>query len=153
MDEILNYYLVNDTLATSGQPTAAQLELIAANGYEVVINLAMPNSENAIANEGYLVTSQAMIYFHLPVVWNNPQFADLVLFCQIMQALKGKRVWVHCAKNMRVSCFVYLYQKHVLKSPEPSARYPMDLIWSPEGEWKDLIAQAEQECDRLLFKA
>ncbi len=30
MDEILNYYLVNDTLATSGQPTAAQLELIAA---------------------------------------------------------------------------------------------------------------------------
>lgn len=38
---IRNYRLLNDKLATSGQPSEAHFQAIAAVGYQVVINLAL----------------------------------------------------------------------------------------------------------------
>lgn len=143
MADILNYFKVSESLATSGQPTVEQFGFIAEGSYEVVINLAMPNSDNAIPNEGEIVSSNGMSYIHIPVSWENPQISDLILFCNIMKSIQKKKVWVHCAKNMRVSCFVYLYQKHVLKLPDVKARYPMDKIWSPDGVWAELIVESE----------
>ncbi len=143
MEDILNYYQVNDRLATSGQPTETQFHDISSDGYEVVINLAMPDSSNAIKNEGNLVTSEGMIYIHLPVRWDKPEIEDVISFCNIMSVFQSQKVWVHCAKNKRVSCFIYLYQKHKLGMPEDVADYPMREIWKPEGKWKDLIESAE----------
>lgn len=57
---IFSYYQATDDIATSGQPTKTEFGEIAENGYTVIINLAMPDHENSIANEGSIVTSLGM---------------------------------------------------------------------------------------------
>jgi len=140
---VKNYYQVNESLATSGQPKEEEFNEIAQAGYEAIINLAVPSSEGAIASEGAIVTGLGLIYIHIPVPWQQPTLKDVELFFDVMNSLKARKVWVHCALNMRVSCFVYLYQKLVLKLPESQASYPMKEIWQPEAVWRELINQAE----------
>lgn len=141
MKDIINYYQVNPNLATSGQPTATQFQLIAQNNYQVMINLALPSSDNALADEGAIVTELGLIYIHIPVVWESPRVEEVKLFYDLMTIFKDRKVWVHCAKNMRVSCFIYLWQKHLLKLPEEQASYSMKEIWQPQGVWQKLIEE------------
>ena len=151
IEDIRDYHLISVTkpsdraytLATSGQPTSEQFSLIAQARYQAVINLALSSSTNALVNEGAIVTDLGMVYIHIPVVWDRPRLEDVRLFFDVMHSLDNHRVWVHCAKNMRVSCFVYLWQKYVLQLPEDRARYPMNQIWQPTGVWQELIEQAE----------
>jgi protein tyrosine phosphatase (PTP) superfamily phosphohydrolase (DUF442 family) len=142
--EILNYHQLSPLLATSGQPTQAQFQKIAAAGYQVVINLALTTSSNAIEYEDTVVLANGMQYVHLPISWEQPHVRDFVLFARVLSQLAQQKVWIHCAKNMRVSCFMYLYQKHVLKYAESEACYPMSVIWQPEGAWMQLIADVDQ---------
>ena len=141
MNSILDYYRIDDRLATSGQPTSEQFQLIADDGYQAVINLAMSTSTNALVDEEAIVTSLGMLYIHLPVVWENPKLEDVEQFFAIMRSLINQKVWVHCAKNMRVSCFIYFWQKYMLQLPEEQSQYPMNQIWQPEGVWRQLIDQ------------
>lgn len=143
MKEILNYYQVTDKIATSGQPTQDQFCAIAEDGYKVVINLALASSSNALLDEDGIVTDMGMVYIHLPVLWEAPQIDDVQLFFHLMDVHKLRKVWVHCAKNMRVSCFLYLYQKYRLNLSEEQACYPMNKIWRPKGVWQKLIHTAE----------
>ncbi len=143
LQEICNYYPIDHRLASSGQPTREQFTTIARSGYEVVINLALPTSSNALEDEGAIVTGLGMVYLHLPVLWESPTLEDVSLFFRMMGAVGGRKVWVHCAKNMRVSCFLYLYRKHIEKRSEEEARYPMSEIWQTSGVWSDLIRSAE----------
>ena len=142
---IENYYQINDRLATSGQPTVEEFKLIADSGYEIVINLAMSSSTNAIANEGAIVTDLGMVYVQIPVVWENPRIEDVELFFAVMQSFSKRSVWVHCAKNMRVSCFIYFWQKYQLQLPEARAKEAMEYIWQPTGVWQTLIAEVEMK--------
>ena len=142
MKEILNYYRVSDKIATSGQPTQDQFCAIAEDGYKVVINLALNSSSNAIPEEDAIVTDLGMVYIHLPVVWEAPQIDDVQIFCHLMSIHNLRKVWVHCAKNMRVSCFMYLYQKHILNLSEEQSCYPMNKIWQPQDVWQELIQAA-----------
>ena len=144
MKEILNYYQINDKIATSGQPTQEQFCTIAEDGYKVIINLALTSSSNAIPNEDAIVTDLGMVYIHLPVIWEAPQIDDVQIFCDLMSVHKLRKVWVHCAKNMRVSCFMYLYRKHILNVPEEQAYYPLNKIWQPQGVWQELIQATEK---------
>ena len=145
MEDILNYYQVNNRLATSGQPTTTQFQSIADAGYQVIINLALSSSTNAIADEGAIVTDLGMVYIQIPVLWEHPSVKDVELFFQIMRSLLTYRVWVHCAKNMRVSCFIYFWQKYVLQLAENTALYPMQKIWQPQGVWQQLIKEVESK--------
>lgn len=143
MEQSKNYYLITDHIATSGQPTIEQFSEIAQAGYQIVINLALPSSDNALADEGAIVTRLGMVYIHIPVIWNDPKIEDLQFFCEVMESLKKRKVWVHCALNMRVSCFMYLYRKLFLKLPETQAKYLMSELWQPNPVWQKFIHDAE----------
>jgi protein tyrosine phosphatase (PTP) superfamily phosphohydrolase (DUF442 family) len=140
--DIINYYKIDARLATSGQPTVEQLQQIADAGYQIIINLAPCSSSNAIAEEDAIVTNLGIVYVHIPVIWEHPTLKDVRLFFKIMETFSDTKVWVHCAKNMRVSCFIYLWQKYVLQLAEDTALYPMQSIWSPQGVWQQLIEEA-----------
>ena len=142
MKSIRDYYQINQNLATSGQPTPEQFQLIADAGYQIIINLAMSISTNALKNEGAIVTDLGMVYVQIPVVWEHPRLEDVRLFFKAMQSFREQRIWVHCAKNMRVSCFIYLWQKYVLQLSDDEAMYPMKEIWQPTGVWQELIDRA-----------
>ena len=53
----INHVVINDRLHTSGQPESAQLSGLANRGFEMVINLAPPTTQVAIAIEGQLVAA------------------------------------------------------------------------------------------------
>jgi protein tyrosine phosphatase (PTP) superfamily phosphohydrolase (DUF442 family) len=140
-----NTHQVFDWLWTSGQLSVRDIAELPALGVGTVINLALPTSSNALPGEAELVTVHGINYIHIPVVWEAPQLEDLSTFFAILDALNalnGKNVWVHCAKNMRVSTFVYLYRKLRLDEPEEQARFPMQEVWTPNATWQKFIDQA-----------
>jgi protein tyrosine phosphatase (PTP) superfamily phosphohydrolase (DUF442 family) len=146
MSDVREFFQLAPDIATSGQPTREQFADIAAAGYQAVVNLALPTSDNAIADEGAVVTSLGMTYFHVPVIFENPTGEDLRLFLGIMHTLEGRQKWVHCALNKRVSAFCYHYMRHVRGADEDAARSPILNQWAPEMEeaWKDFIALAPE---------
>src|SRR5262245_2237067 len=121
IEDIRDFRLISPDLGTSGMPKEDQVAAIGAAGFEVVINLALPTSDGAIANEANLVSGQGMAYFQIPVQFQAPTSADFDLFCAIMDACKSRRVFVHCAANKRVSAFVYLYRVMRRRIPEREA--------------------------------
>jgi len=139
IEEIRGFLRLDDRIATSGMPRPEHFAAMHGAGFEVVINLALPTSDNAIANEGELVSQQGMTYVHIPVNFEQPAPADFDKFQRVMDIFADRRVFVHCAANMRVSAFMYLYR--VRKDPgcEVQAMADMHRIWRPDGVWKVFI--------------
>ena len=139
MNKILNYVKINELIPTSGQPKIEELELIANEGFEVVINLAVPTTSNALENEDKIVSSLNMSYIHIPVDFENPKISDLKLFLNILQALGANKVWIHCAKNYRVSAFMYVYHKYILHTPFEEIDLSIFDKWQPSLIWQELM--------------
>ncbi len=142
MEQILNFVQLTESIGTSGQPTAEQFADIAAAGYAAVVNLAVPHSHNAVANEGSLVTATGMTYVQIPVKWDAPTLGDLQRFIKTMRALEGARIFVHCAMNMRVSAFMYHYLTVEKGMAPAAARSPILEKWEPKMDevWKGFLA-------------
>jgi uncharacterized protein (TIGR01244 family) len=139
LEEIYNYLKLTDTIATSGQPSETQIGEIAKAGYQLVVNLALADAEYSLANEKATVESHGMAYIHLPVIWTHPTAENLEAFCDVMDANEGKKIFVHCAANMRVSAFMALYRIRRLGWSPEQAFQDMQRIWTPEGWWRDFI--------------
>lgn len=139
LSEIINFLQISDKLATAGQPTIKQFRAIADADYETVINLALPTSDGAIANESQIVQSLGMEYIAIPVNWESPTMADLDKFLQTMEQRQQQKIFVHCAKNMRVSAFVYLYRRLRLNHNDGQAIADLHKIWQPNETWQNFI--------------
>ena len=140
LEEIRNYTWVSDQLASAGQIGNDQIPLLIDEGYEVVVNLAAANrSRNG--EEGFLVAESGLTYVHIPVDWENPQLSDVETFFDVMAAIEGRKIFVHCFANMRASAFVYLYRTLVGGVPEAEARAVMDQVWDPAEyeQWGALV--------------
>ncbi len=139
--QIYHYEPVKDWLGTSGQPTATQFRAIADAGYEAVINLALPDSDHAISSEGSIVSGYGMAYFHIPVEFKAPTVDDLRLFFGVMDALAGRKIWVHCVVNARVSAFVYHYLRHARGLSEEEASSELLRKWRPRMDevWRNFL--------------
>lgn len=145
LDEIYNFLLIEDGWATAGQPTAEQFADIKEAGYEVIINLGMKDSPSAIDDEDLLVAEQGLEYIAIPVVWVAPTRDDLAQFFAAMDANAGKRRFVHCIANMRVSAFTYLYRVLVLGVPVDEAAATLHQIWQPDPIWQEFIDARMEE--------
>ncbi len=64
LNEICHFMPLTENLLTSGQPTREQFGWLPALGVKAVINLALPTSSNAMADEAKVVTSLGMDYIH-----------------------------------------------------------------------------------------
>lgn len=133
---LYNALRLEENILTSGQPTEEHLQALARAGCEVVINLATPDSPRALPHEAQLVTARGMQYEALPVDWQAPTRADFERFCALRAKYAGRRMLIHCAANMRVSAFCYLYR--VLREGMPPERAAKDLaaIWEPNPTWR-----------------
>lgn len=140
--DIRNFVQLAADVGTSGQPRREQFADIAAAGYAVVVNLALPTSDHAIAEEGSLVTGLGMRYVHIPVEFQAPTVDDLRTFFGVMDAFAGRKVWVHCVVNARVSAFMYLYLRHVRGCDEAASRSVVLERWAPSMDetWKRFLA-------------
>lgn len=80
-----------------------------------------------------------MSYIHIPVNFEEPKISDLKFFLNILESLKSKKVWIHCAKNYRVSAFMYVYHKYVLRTPFEKIDLSIFDIWCPSKNWQELM--------------
>lgn len=141
LESIRAFLPMGASLATAGQPTEAQFRAIAAAGFKAVINLALPTSPDALANEGSIVAGLGLTYIHVPVDFGAPAEEDFETFSRILQTLGDRRVFVHCAMNMRVSAFLFLHRVLRLGVSEADARAELRKIWEPDGAWPEFIGR------------
>jgi protein tyrosine phosphatase (PTP) superfamily phosphohydrolase (DUF442 family) len=130
---------LDEQLTTSGQPSEDQLKAIAALGVECVVNLGLHTHPKALADERASVVSLGMDYVHQPVEFAAPTAADLERFCDLMDALQGRTIHVHCIANYRVSAFLYRYRIDRLGWDKAKARADLDAIWTPDGPWAEVV--------------
>ena len=138
--DVYNFRQAAPDLATSGQPTEEQLGAIAAAGYNVVVNLALHNDPRySLRDEATSVRALGLDYVHIPVQFGAPTEGDLVAFFEAMDRNAGRRVWIHCAANMRVTAFVGLYRVLRRRWTEQDAFSLMDTVWKPDQVWSAFI--------------
>ena len=92
-------------------------------------------------NEGSVVTGLGMSYVHIPVDFKAPTPQDFRAFCRVMAAFDERPVFVHCAANMRVSAFVFLYRVLCQAIPRSEAEREMHAIWQPDEIWSRFIQE------------
>lgn len=148
MTQIINFVRVSDLIGTGGQPTLAQIESLAASGYQLVLNLATSDSDSALPSEGAQVVRLGMDFVHLPVVWRDPTPERFHRFRTVMNAYQDAVVFVHCAMNMRASAFIFLYRVLERHVPVAVAEPQMNAVWHPDGLWSDFIDEILESASR-----
>jgi len=139
LEAIPRFLRLSDRVGTAGQPGEDQFAAIRQAGYEVVINLRPLDA--ALPDEQALVENEGMAYISIPIDWDTPTVENIEQFFAAMQANHGKRIFVHCALNMRVSACLYLYR--VVREGVPPVQAAQDLhrIWTPNPTWQKLMDQ------------
>jgi uncharacterized protein (TIGR01244 family) len=141
LTDIYNFIPVTESIATSGQPTEAQMSEIATAGFRAVVNLALGKSENALADEAATVRALGMAYHHIPVIWEAPQLTDFEQFCVLMDSLAGQKLFIHCVANYRVSMFIALYAEKCWGWTRAQADAHIRRIWEPDEVWAKFIEE------------
>jgi protein tyrosine phosphatase (PTP) superfamily phosphohydrolase (DUF442 family) len=149
IEEIRAFLQVGE-FATSGMPRPEHFAEIAQAGYKTVINLALPTSDHALPNQSDLVTRAGMRFVHIPVNFEAPLRRDYELFERILNAIRDEPVFIHCAANMRVSTFVYLYRVRTRLSASDDALSDLHRIWMPNPVWSRFIDSVLSESPAAL---
>lgn len=139
LEEIENFYRINDNIATAAQPAVEQFTTIKEEDFDVVINLARSDSPGAIEDEESIVTGLNLDYVQIPVDFKEPTLSDLKKFFATMDRYKINNIFVHCACNWRVSVFVFLYRTVRCDVPVSVAIKDMHAVWKPDEIWQSFI--------------
>lgn len=148
-------------MASAGQPDPSGIAAIGRAGFKHLINLALPTSPGALADEAVLAERAGLRYLHLPINFDDPEPQHAArLFAELAQ-LKAEPVFVHCAKNMRVSALLSAYRMVLGGVPCQLARADLHAIWEPNHTWRRYVSNAaldampqpvSLETERLLLR-
>ena len=137
---IESFQFIHPHLFTSAQPTIEQLTLIKEYGVTTIINIALSDASNYLANEDRICLELGLNYIHIPILWDTPSDEQCLLILDMIHHLvQEKMVWLHCAKNFRVSSLMYLYRQYYMDIDMPTAQELMHSIWEPNETWTGLI--------------
>lgn len=142
--EIINYLRVSERVGTGGQPTREQFESLSQAGYRVIINLATADALDALPNEREIVAPLGLDYVHLPIVWDYPRDGDLDQFIAAMDRCRQERVFIHCARNLRVSACLTLYRLIRGEISTEELEQAFTHFWEPNLVWRHFINQSLQ---------
>ncbi|MGL5836646.1 MAG: protein tyrosine phosphatase family protein [Waterburya sp.] len=142
LQQIEAYLPISPTLATSGQPTTEQFADILSEGYSLIINLATPASSNWNPDEPAIAQNLGMEYVGIPIDWESPTLNHFEQLADLLDQNPQRKIWVHCAKNMRVSAMIYLYHRLRKGYSEDTALRYLEQIWQPNETWQNFIDRA-----------
>jgi [ribosomal protein S5]-alanine N-acetyltransferase len=161
LQQILAFRRLSPLLATSGQPDQEGIKAIARAGFEWLVNLALPTSPGALADEAELASRAGLSYVHLPIDFEEPELERASELYGLLERTKDEPVFVHCAKNMRVSALLSAYRMMRRGVPCAEARADLLAIWQPNHRWRRYVADAALaairgpvaiETPRLVFR-
>src|SRR6185503_17894762 len=102
--EIRNFLRVNKDFCTGGQPKLEHLEKLKAEGVKAIINLRQP-SEHRAEEEAAKAKELGLRYFNIPVVYGNPNEAQVEEFLKITDDAENRPAFIHCTAAIRVGAF------------------------------------------------
>lgn len=140
LSQIRQFDYIHEHLFTSGQPTEVQLEQIKAYGISTIINLALSDSPQALAQEDRICLNLGLNYIHLPLLWDNPSAEQGILILDLIDHLvQSQRVWLHCNNNRHAACLMYLYRQFYMDIDLATAQEKLHQLWQPDETWTGFI--------------
>lgn len=143
--KVYNHVQVDERISTSGVITRETIEEMAREGYSALINLLPDAHQYALADEAALAHQHALAYHHIPVDFAAPSPEGYFAFEQALDSLeRDRRVFVHCAANMRVSAFLAIYGTRRFGWSRERAERLIAEVWEPNEIWRrflELLAQ------------
>ncbi len=133
---------IHPNLMTSALPSAEDFSCMAAKGYEIVISLCQDIDSETLEDEDGLVSRAGMRYVHLPVTFEAPALKDYELLRDILRSLQNRKVWLHCARNWRVSAFMTIYHIVEMSMPHSEAEEIAYRAWQPDETWQAFVNEA-----------
>jgi len=150
LSDASNYRQYSESLSSSGQPTADQLQNAAELGFERIVYLAFTDNHSAIEDEDRVVKELGMDYIHIPIDFDQPTLADYDLFERSMGEKDAAKTLVHCQVNFRASTFSFLYRVLVEDVAILEAKNDLDSVWVPNEIWYRLIRKVLQDRGKSL---
>jgi protein tyrosine phosphatase (PTP) superfamily phosphohydrolase (DUF442 family) len=139
IEGIRSFVSLGDNLATAGQPTEDQLLAVRSHGFDTVVNLGLQDPRYCLPDEARTVGELGMSYHQIPVNFQNPTLTDFEAFQRVMRECRGRRLFVHCAANLRVSCFIALFGETDLGWTREQADAHIRRLWEPNEVWNDFL--------------
>lgn len=140
LTQIPTFSVIHEHLFSSAQPSIEQLKLIKEYGCSTVINLALSNAPNHIENEDRICLDLGLNYIHIPIDWETPSAEQCLLVLDLIDHLvQNEIVWIHCTKNDRSSCLMYVYRQFYMNMDMPTSQDLLHEIWEPNETWTGLI--------------
>lgn len=143
--DIRNWQRRPDGITTSGRLEAGDPARLAAIGVRHVVNLALDEHPEALADERLVMEGAGIGYTHIPVPFDAPTQDHVAALEAAITAVDGP-VHVHCIMNYRVTAFLYLLDRKN-GVPEAEARSRMTAVWDPltseepaAQPWKALLS-------------
>jgi protein tyrosine phosphatase (PTP) superfamily phosphohydrolase (DUF442 family) len=145
-DDIRGWQRLSPGVTTSGRIEDQDIARLAELGVAHVINLALEDHPDALADEGAKLAAHGIFYTHIPVPFDAPEAKHYAAFVKAFEG-GAAPAHVHCIANWRVSAFFYRY--HLERGmAEPEARALMERQWSPASHehpaaarWAALISE------------
>jgi len=145
-EDIRGWQRLSPGITTSGRIEDKDVERLTELGVAHVINLALDEHPEALADEGAKFAERGIFYTHILVPFDAPEDAHYRAFVAALES-GAAPVHVHCIANWRVSAFFYRYHReHGMNEGE--ARALMERQWSPEAsdhpaapQWARFIAE------------
>lgn len=127
--DIRNWQRRPDGITTSGKLETGDPARLAELGVRHVVNLALEDHPEALANEATLMERAGIAYTHIPVAFDRPTYAHVERLNAAIEEADGP-VHVHCIMNYRVTAFLYLLDL-ANGVDEAEARARMAKVWDP----------------------
>jgi protein tyrosine phosphatase (PTP) superfamily phosphohydrolase (DUF442 family) len=148
LDDIRGWQRLSPGITTSGRIEDKDVARLAELGVAHVINLALDDHPEALADEGAKLAEHGIFYTHIPVPFDAPTDAHYRAFVSAFEG-GAAPAHVHCIANWRVSAFFYRYHREKGMN-EALARTLMERQWSPETsdheaapQWAAFIAKGK----------
>jgi uncharacterized protein (TIGR01244 family) len=99
---------INDDLAIAGQLTPEQLQQLAQDGFNSVLNLRSPDEEGFLNNEQQQVEALGLCYINVSV---TVEAINHEVIAQVLNQIDKlvKPTLIHCNNEMRAAAFVLMY--------------------------------------------
>jgi uncharacterized protein (TIGR01244 family) len=130
--DIRAWQRLDDHTTTSGKIEEQDVARLAAIGVKQVINLALDDHPEALADEAAVLARHGLSYTHIPVPFDAPNETHFEAFRSAMEGAGRAPVHVHCIMNFRVSAFFYRLNRDHRGMTEAQARALMEKQWAPD---------------------
>jgi len=103
-NSIRNFYRIDKTFCTGGQPKVDELVTLKDHGIRAIINLRPANEYDA-TEEQAKAKELGLKYFNIPVVYMSPKEEQATEFLKLTDDPKNQPVFIHCTAGIRAAAF------------------------------------------------